>query len=314
MPAFLVNIGWGIVDFFESFVLQFPGTLALGLIWGVLALGVYITFKILDFADMTVDGSICTGGAVAVMLIAKGVSPYIALICAFASGCIAGAVTAFLHTVLKIPGILAGILTQLALYSINIHILGNQANQPIPYDTKVLVSAGNTTESILVATAIIIGVLAILYWVFGTELGCATRATGCNPNMARAQGINTNVTKLFGLVLANGLVAFSGALYVQYLGSVDVKMGKGAIVIGLAAVVIGEVIFGARHGFIYKMFSVVMGTIIYYTVQQLATEIGLSSEDMKLVSAITVAIFLAIPNLKGKVIRKSPKKGESENA
>jgi putative ABC transport system permease protein len=297
-----------------SFLTSLLGPVAQGLIWGIAAIGVYITFKILDYADMTVDGSICTGAATAVMLIIAGVNVYVAMLCAFIAGCLAGLITAFFNTVFGIPAILSGILTQLALYSINLRIMG-KPNQAVPYEAdNLLVSSIDNGQTIITTLIIIAVLLAILYWVFGTELGCATRATGCNPNMARAQGINTNIAKTFGLVFSNGLVAFSGALLTQYNGFSDINMGRGAIVICLAAVVIGEVIFGTKHGFVYKLVSVVVGTIIYYLVIHFAIQLGLKTDDMKLITAFIVAIFLAVPYLKSKGFKKSVKKGAREDA
>lgn len=291
-----------------------PGTVAQGLIWGIMALGVYITFKILDYSDLTVDGSLCTGGATAVMLITAGVNVYVAMLCAFIAGCLAGLITAMLNTALGIPPILSGILTQIALYSINLRIMGKPNQSVFVEQFDLIVSLRYVTKTVVVTLIIIAVLLAVLYWIFGTELGCATRATGCNQNMARAQGINTNIAKTFGLVLSNGLVGLSGALLAQFQGFADVNMGRGAIVIGLAAVVIGEVIFGTKRGFVYKMASVITGAVIYYIVYQVVIQLGLSSDDMKLITAAIVAVFLAVPYLKGKYFKKPVKKGVGGNA
>ena len=281
-----------------------PGSVAQGLIWGIMALGVYITFKILNFADLTVDGTLDTGGAVAVMLILNGFPPSVALIFAFAAGMLAGLVTGILHTVLGIPDILSGILTQIALYSVNMNIMG-RSNQAVSVDKYNLVVSLRYIPAAIVTTILfLVVIIGVLYWYFGTEQGFTIRATGCNPNMSRAQGINTNFAKVLALVISNGLVGLAGGLYAQYQGNSDVNMGRGAIVIGLAAVIIGEVlgeaIFGKRLNFIGRLAFVAIGAIIYYVVIAFVLWLGLPSEDMKLFSAIVVAIFLAIPYLRGK--------------
>ena len=281
-----------------------PGSVAQGLIWGIMALGVYITFKILNFADLTVDGTLGTGGAVAVMLILNGFPPSVALIFAFAAGMLAGLVTGILHTVLGIPDILSGILTQIALYSVNMNIMG-RSNQAVSVDKYNLVVSLRYIPAAIVTTILfLVVIIGVLYWYFGTEQGFTIRATGCNPNMSRAQGINTNFAKVLALVISNGLVGLAGGLYAQYQGNSDVNMGRGAIVIGLAAVIIGEVlgeaIFGKRLNFIGRLAFVAIGAIIYYVVIAFVLWLGRPSEDMKLFSAIVVAIFLAIPYLRGK--------------
>lgn len=281
-----------------------PGSVAQGLIWGIMALGVYITFKILNFADLTVDGTLGTGSAVAVMLILNGFPPSVALIFAFAAGMLAGLVTGILHTVLGIPDILSGILTQIALYSVNMNIMG-RSNQAVSVDKYNLVVSLRYIPAAIVTTILfLVVIIGVLYWYFGTEQGFTIRATGCNPNMSRAQGINTNFAKVLALVISNGLVGLAGGLYAQYQGNSDVNMGRGAIVIGLAAVIIGEVlgeaIFGKRLNFIGRLAFVAIGAIIYYVVIAFVLWLGLPSEDMKLFSAIVVAIFLAIPYLRGK--------------
>lgn len=281
-----------------------PGSIAQGLIWGIMALGVYITFKILNFADLTVDGTLGTGGAVAVMLILNGFPPSVALVFAFAAGMLAGLVTGILHTVLGIPDILSGILTQIALYSVNMNIMG-RSNQAVSVDKYNLVVSLRYIPAAIVTTIIfLVVIIGVLYWYFGTEQGFTIRATGCNPNMSRAQGINTNFAKVLALVISNGLVGLAGGLYAQYQGNSDVNMGRGAIVIGLAAVIIGEVlgetIFGKRLNFIGRLAFVAVGAIIYYVVIAFVLWLGLPSEDMKLFSAIVVATFLAIPYLRGK--------------
>ena len=281
-----------------------PGSVAQGLIWGIMAIGVYITYKILNFADLTVDGTLGTGGAVAVMLILNGFPPSVALIFAFAAGMLAGLVTGILHTVLGIPDILSGILTQIALYSVNMNIMG-RSNQAVSVDKYNLVVSLRYIPAAIVTTILfLVVIIGVLYWYFGTEQGFTIRATGCNPNMSRAQGINTNFAKVLALVISNGLVGLAGGLYAQYQGNSDVNMGRGAIVIGLAAVIIGEVlgeaIFGKRLNFIGRLAFVAIGAIIYYVVIAVVLWLGLPSEDMKLFSAIVVAIFLAIPYLRGK--------------
>ena len=281
-----------------------PASVAQGMLWGIMAIGVYITFKVLDFADLTVDGSLALGGAVAVMLIRGGIPPALAICIATLCGLLAGFISGLLNTVLGIPDILAGILTQLALYSINLNVMG-KSNQAVSVDKYgLIVSLRHISHTMLVGIAFIIVLVAVLYWFFGTERGFTIRATGCNQNMARAQGINTNVAKVLALALSNALVGLSGALIAQYQGSADVNMGRGAIVIGLAAVIIGEVIgdavFGKHMNFALRMLFAAVGAIIYYIVITFVLWLGLPSDDMKLFSAIVVAIFLAVPYLKGK--------------
>ena len=293
-----------------------PGACAQGLIWGLLALGVYITYKLLDFADLTVDGSMATGGAVAVMLIRAGMNPWLALIFAFLAGMAAGFITGMLHTALGIPGILASILTQISLYSINLNILGS-SNQAVSVDKYSLVVSlryisDSTASKIRMFTTCIlfcVVLVAILYWYFGTEQGHEIRATGCNRQMARAQGINTDFHTVLALMISNGLVGLSGGLYAQYQGAADVNMGRGAIVIGLAAVIIGDVLFGKmcagkKIAFAYTLLSVIAGAILYYLVLSVVLWLKFPSDDLKLFSAIVVAIFLSIPYLKAKYSRK----------
>lgn len=285
-----------------------PGAFAQGLIWGIMALGVFITYRLQNIADLTVDGSFALGGAVCVMLIRAGVNPVLALIFAFLSGALAGMITSLLHTKCGIPAILSGILTQLALFSINLRVMGGRSNQPISVDKYSLVlsqryvtefSFRNPILLLLILSALIV---ALLYWFFGTERGSSIRVTGANKNMARAQGINTDLDITIGLMLSNALVSLSGALFSQYSGSSDVNMGRGAIVIGLAAVIIGEVLFGKiKHNFAGTLSFIVLGSVVYYLVIQITLQLGLSTNDLKLISALIVALFLSFPYWKSKI-------------
>ena len=297
-----------------------PGVAAQGLIWGIMAIGVYLTYKILDVADLTVDGTMCTGGAVYIMLTMAGLPWPAALLGAFLAGMAAGLVTGLFHTACGIPAILAGILTQLALYSVNLRIMG-QSNRPInavQYD--LLLSSRDVRKlgldnPIFVGAVFVAVIIVLLYWFFGTELGSSLRATGANQNMARAQGINTNVAKVLGLMISNGLVAVSSALLAQYQGFADVKMGQGAIVIGLAAVIIGEVLFSrVFRNFGLKLLAVAVGSGLYYLVYQVVIWLGLNPDDMKLVSALIVALFLTIPYWKSRYFAKAGKRGDKSHA
>lgn len=301
---------------FSSLLLALPPSIAQGIIWGIMAIGVYITFKILDFADLTVDGSLALGGAVAVMLILQGMSPAMALVFSTIAGLAAGFMTGILNTVLGIPDILAGILTQISLYSINMNVMG-KSNAAVSIDNyNLVVSLRYINKSIGVGLIFLAAIIVILYWYFGTEHGMTIRATGCNQAMARAQGINTGIAKVVGLSLSNALVGLSGGLIAQYQGNADVNMGRGAIVIGLAAVIIGDVIgeavLGKHLNFAGRLIFAAIGAIIYYIVITFVLWLGLPSQDMKLFSAIVVAIFLAVPYLRGKSIssfRRAAKKG-----
>lgn len=298
-----------------------PGSIAQGMIWGVMALGVYITFRLLDFADLTVDGSIATGAAVSVMLIRAGVHPVVSLPLAFLAGMLAGLCTGLLNTLLGIPGILASILTQISLYSINLSIMG-KSNQPVSADNYPLVVSlryvtGDMKGRIIFFAGMLLflaALVTILYWYFGTEQGQAVRATGCNPNMARAQGINTGFIKVIALMLSNGLVGLSGGMCAQFAGAADVNMGRGAIVIGLAAVIIGETLFGRfasrrKLAFAFTLSSIIIGAVIYYMVYQFVLWLKVPSDYMKLFSAVVVAVFLSVPYLKEK---KSLRKGAAK--
>ncbi len=298
-----------------------PGAVAQGLIWGIMAIGVYITYKVLDFADLTVDGTMCTGGAVCIMLVTSGHNIWISMLIAVIAGMIAGMITGIFHTFMGIPAILAGILTQLALYSINLKIMGkaNQAISVMKYDllvslryVKDVVFHKNTIFVVLLFIIVIIG---ILYWFFETELGSSIRSTGSNPNMSRAQGINTKWNIIIGLMISNGLVALASALYSQYQGFADVNMGRGAIVIGLAAVIIGNVVFEKIfHNFALKLLGVAIGGVIYYVVLQVVIWLGFDTDLLKLLSAIVVAVFLAFPYWRKKYLAKPVKKGGDKNA
>ena len=302
----------------SGFLASLPGACAQGIIWGIMAVGVYLTFKVLDLADLTVDGSFGTGGAVLVVCTIAGMNIWLAMLLAFLAGCIAGLVTGILHTKFGIPAILAGLLTQLALYSVNLRIMSGRANVALNIDEYgILVSLRYIPKSILVGGAFALVIIGLLYWFFGTELGTGVRATGCNEAMARANGINTGFNKVLGLVLSNGIVALSGGLLAQYQGFADINMGRGAIVIGLAAVIIGDVIFGKLFkNFALRLLAAVLGGVIYYIVIQLVLQMGLNANDLKLFSALVVALFLGVPYWKGQLSAKHVKtnKGGKDNA
>ena len=280
-----------------AFISAIPGAVAQGLIWGIMAIGVYITFRVLDFADLTVDGTLATGGAVLVITMMNGMNVYVALLLSFIAGCVAGLVTGVLNTLLGIPPILAGILTQLALYSVNLRILG-KSNQALSiYKYHVLASMTDITKAIIIVAIFVVAIIAILYWFFDTELGHSIRATGCNQNMSRANGINIKFTKIVALILSNGLVALAGGLLSQYQGFADVNMGRG--------VIIGEVIFGKIFkNFALRLLAVAFGGIIYYIVMQFVINLGLNTDDLKLLTAVIVAIFLGIPYIKSQYAQK----------
>ena len=305
----------------SAFINSIPGAVAQGLSWGLMAIGVYITYRVLDVADLTVDGSIATGGAVCAVAITLGVNPWIALLLAVIAGMLAGFVTGILHTACGIPAILAGILTQLALYSLNLRIMAigsddsTKATLALSVDKQDLLLSSpfvrelGLNNPIILLLAAVAVIVALLYLFFGTEIGSALRATGCNPNMARAQGINTDRSKILALVVSNGMVALAGALISQYQGSAAVDMGRGAIVIGLAAVIIGEVLLSRVRNFALKLLSCVLGAIIYYLVITLVLRLGLESTDLKLLTAVVVAAFLSVPYWKNRYFTKTGKAG-----
>jgi len=285
-----------------------PGAVAQGMIWGIMAIGLYITYNVLNFSDLTVDGTMATGGAVCIMLMIAGVNVWVALLCAVIAGMLAGLVTGLFHTGMGIPGILSGILTQLSLYSINLVIMGGKANQAVnirKYD--LIVSSRYVRElslrnPIFITLIVVLVLIAVLYWFFGREVGAALRSTGANEAMSRAQGLNTNLYKIIGLMLSNGIVALASAMYSHYQGFVDVNMGRGAIVIGLAAIIISNVIFGKLFtNFAAKLLAVVIGAVLYYVVIQVVLWLGLDTNLLKLLSALVVAMFLAIPYWKSKI-------------
>ena len=300
-----------------SLMTALPGAAAQGLIWGIMAIGVYITFRILDIADLTVDGTLCTGGAVCIMMMLSGHNVWVSMLAATGAGLLAGLATGIFHTFMGIPAILAGILTQLSLYSVNLKIMG-KANQAINVDKfNLLVSLRRvkgvslTQNTLFIVAIMIVILIAVLYWFFGTELGCSLRATGCNPSMSRAQGINTDRNKVLALMLSNGLVALSGALLTQYQGFADINMGRGSIVIGLAAVIIGEAIFSRIfRNFALKLLSVVFGSILYYLVLQTVIWMGIDTDLLKMLSALVVALFLAFPYWKGRYFTKAKQGGK----
>lgn len=293
-----------------------PGALAQGLIWAIMAIGVYLTFRILDVADLTVDGTLGLGGAVCIMCMTSGMNVWLSLLLAFGAGLLAGLVTGLFHTLMGIPAILAGILTQLSLYSVNLKIMG-KANQAINVDKyDLLVSLRYIKgvpfyrNTILIVAVLMVVVIAILYWFFGTELGCSIRATGSNLNMSRAQGINTKFNTVLGLMISNGIVALSGAFLAQYQGFADVNMGRGAIVIGLAAVIIGQALLGRIfRNFALTLLSVAIGGVIYYIVYQAVICAGLDPDLLKLLSALVVAVFLGVPYLKKTYFSRAKKAG-----
>ena len=309
------------MDTILNYISSLPGAVAQGIVWGIMAIGVYITYKILDIADLTVDGTICTGAAVCAALTINGHPLWFAMLAAVLAGMLAGLITGLFHTLMGIPAILSGILTQLMLWSINLKIMGlalekaSAANLPLSSrNYKLLISMLNLAPSLMVLAIFAILLIGVLYWFFGTEYGSALRATGTNLNMSRAQGINTEKAKIVGLVISNGIVALAGAMLAQYQGNADINMGKGAIVIGLAAVIIGEALFGwlAKNNFALKLLSVVFGGIIYFIVYSTVIYIGLDTNYLKMLSALVVAFFLAAPYWKKKYTKAGSARKKAE--
>ena len=300
---------------FLNWLNAMPGAAAQGMIWGIMAIGVYVTFKILDLADLTVDGSMVTGMATCAMLMSAGWNVWPAMLVAIFAGMLAGLVTGLFHTIMGIPAILSGILTQLILWSVNLKIMG-KANQALPARTyNVLLTQLRKYEALVYLFLICVVLIAVLYWFFGTRYGMSIRATGCNEKMSRAQGINTSFNKVVGLAVSNGIVAFSGALLAQYSGKADISDGRGAIVIGLAAVIIGEAIVSRMgQNFVIRLTGVLIGGIIYYIVYQTVIFLGLDTDLLKMLSALVVAIFLAVPYLKKTYFSKSANKIHKEVA
>ena len=285
-----------------AFLYALPGAVAEGLIWGLMAIGVYISYKILDIADLTVDGSICTGACVGAVLLAAGVPVWLSVLIAFLAGALTGVVTGLLHTLLGIPSILAGILTQLMLYSVNLLILGGKSLMPIdPRANNLLVHMSNNPRSILSLALIVTGTIVVLWLFFYTEVGLTLKSTGDNPDMSRAQGVDVDRNKVIGLAIANGIVAMAGALLAQYKGSANINDGRGAIVIGLAAIFIGlSVSLKIKPNFVVSLIGVIGGGIVYYIVYNFVILLGLKTDYLKMLSAIIVALFLGIPYLQGK--------------
>ncbi len=297
----------------SGFIGALPGSVAQGIIWGIMAIGVYITFRVLDIADLTVDGTMSTGGAIMVLCMTHGLNVWVSMPIAFCAGCVAGFVTGMFHTKFGIPAILAGILTQLSLYSMNLRILGGKANQALSSrNYKLVVSLGEIPKSLVFGVIFVAALIALLYCFFGTELGHSIRATGNNEAMARSNGINTNQNKVIGLILSNGIVALAGALLTQFQGFADVNAGRGAIVIGLAAVIIGEVLFGklVKNNFALRLLAVAIGGVVYYTVITLVLRLGLDPNDLKLFTALVVALFLGVPYWRSKIAEKTVKNKE----
>lgn len=296
-----------------GFINAIPGAVAQGLIWGLMAIGLYISYKILDIADLTVDGSICTGACVLVALMTRGVNVFIALLAAFAAGAIAGIVTGIFHTAMGIPAILSGILTQLMLWSVNLKILGKATVPLSSRNYKVLLSSIANIKAIFVALAFCVCIIVLLWLFFYTEIGLTIKSTGDNEAMSKAQGINTGFNKVFGLAISNGLVALSGALLAQYQGFVDINMGRGAIVIGLAAIIIGlSVSLRIKPNFVVSLIGVVGGGIAYYLVYTFVIWLGLDTDLLKMLSALVVAAFLSVPNIKEKYFSNT-KRRKSRN-
>lgn len=304
-----------------NYLSSLPGAVAQGIIWGIMAIGVYITYKVLDIADLTVDGSICTGASVCAAMMTVGYSIPVSMVAAVFAGMLSGLITGIFHTKMGIPAILAGILTQLMLWTVNLKVMGAALGKASVANISVSVRKYNLLVSLMKInkTLIVLGILsfiiiAILYWFFGTEFGASIRATGSNPTMSGAQGINISFTKIVGLMISNGIVALSGSLLAQFQGNSDINMGKGAIVIGLAAVIIGEALFGklTKNNFALKLLSVIIGGVVYYVVCSTVIYFGLDTNYLKLLTALVVAVFLAVPYLKGKYFPKKLIEKEKE--
>ena len=299
----------------NSLLNSLPGAVAQGLIWGIMAIGLYVSYKILDIADLTVDGSICTGACVCAILLTNGVNVYLCLVASFVAGLLAGSVTGLFHTVMGIPGILSGILTQLILWSLNLKILGKANLSISARNHPVLLTQMNNPMAIVVGVAFCALVIVLLFVFFYTEIGLSVKSTGDNPDMSEAQGVNVKFNKVLGLAISNGLVALSGALLAQYQGFADINMGRGAIVIGLAAVIIGEVLFSKIYkNFAMRLASAVVGGILYYIIITLVLKMGLRADDLKLLSALVVAVFLGVPYWRTKLAQIRPSKEEKPNA
>ena len=284
----------------SSLLMAIPGAISQGILWGVMALGVYTTYRILNISDLTVDGSFATGGCVAAVCLVNGLNPFVSLLVALVAGLLAGAITGFLHTRCEIPAILAGILTQLGLYSINLRIMGRSNTPLLKVDTlfskgKELLNLPSQYVAIIIGVVLIVLLVSCMYWFYGTEIGSAIRATGNNERMVESLGVNTKTTKMLGFMIANGLVALSGALVTQSQGYADVKQGTGAIVIGLASIIIGEVVCGKRRNFMVRLSTIVVGSILYRVVVAMVLQMGLSTDDLKLLTAVLVAIALTVP-------------------
>lgn len=284
----------------SSLLMAIPGAISQGILWGVMALGVYTTYRILNISDLTVDGSFATGGCVAAVCLVNGLNPFVSLLVAMVAGLLAGAITGFLHTRCEIPAILAGILTQLGLYSINLRVMGRSNTPLLKVDTmfskgKELLNLPSQYVAIIIGVVLIVLLVACMYWFYGTEIGSAIRATGNNERMVESLGVNTKTTKMLGFMIANGLVALSGALVTQSQGYADVKQGTGAIVIGLASIIIGEVVCGKRRNFMVRLSTIVVGSILYRVVVAIVLQMGLSTDDLKLLTAVLVAIALTVP-------------------
>lgn len=287
------------------FLNSLPGAIEQGLIWGIMAIGLFVSFKVLNFADLTVDGSFCTGGAVCAVLIVNGVNVWVALLAAIVAGALAGFITGVFNTVMGIPDVLAGILTQLVLWSVNLKILGGSNLSLSARTYRVLLSTLNVGKSIAAVSAFLVVIIGVSYLFFGTETGSSLRATGANPKMARAQGINTALYKVMGLVISNALVALSGALLAQYQGFADINMGRGAIVTGLAAIIVGLALVSAlSENFAVRLIGAVVGSVIYFVIFTAIVCLGLDTDLLKMFSALVVAIFLALPHLKNKLKRR----------